>query len=64
MVIDQVEFECPLLMRVIDEGYCYEINSDIEGLSALGTGMAASRESGRPIDGMKLVCQACPHYPF
>jgi len=64
MMKDQVVFECPLLVRVIDEGYCYEINSDIEGLSALGIGAAASRESGHLFDGIKRICQACPHYAF
>jgi hypothetical protein len=59
-----MELLCPILQKIIADGYCYDINADLEGMVSLGIAEKIASQVSLSLDQMKEICARCDHYPF
>lgn len=55
---------CPLLKREISEGLCLDINCQRLQLFKADVLADAQRETGKTIDEISSICEACPNQPL
>lgn len=56
-----IEWECPLLSRVIEEGLCTDINFQRFGIVKVGTELTSALETVASRAELEAICDACPH---
>jgi hypothetical protein len=57
-------WSCPLLKRQIAEGHCLDINYQLLRLCKAYELADAQRETGKSVEEISLVCEACPNQPL
>jgi hypothetical protein len=58
------EWYCPLLLRMVAEGYCLDINYQRIGLFMPDVLTEAMQETRRSIDEINAICMGCPNQPL
>jgi hypothetical protein len=62
---DQREgWDCPLLKRWIEEGYCLDINYQRLGLFTADLLTRVQKETRLSVPSISAVCEACPNLPL
>jgi len=65
-VKDELNYDCPLLKRKIDEGACYDINAVAEEwvIEDILKIIESQFEVRIDVSKVKEVCLTCKHYPY
>ena len=61
---DEVSWYCPLLKGDISDGLCLDINSQRLGWFKPDVLTAAQQKSGKTVEELSSICEACPHQPL
>jgi hypothetical protein len=62
--MDDVCWHCPLFKRYIAEGLCLDINYQLLKLFKADVLTDAQRETGKTIQEITSICEACPNQPL